>query len=115
VWTHARCVSLSMRASHTLCPDYKLTDELRAKLAMQRAFIPWGSKGVQIKLPTAPTASSAGASDEALPAGVEPLQLWPLEGDALPEGAQPILVDNMLVKWLRPHQREGCVSLALSV
>ena len=112
--SRALCVSVCA-VLHTLRPDYKLTDELRAKLAMQRAFVPWGSKGVQIKLPTAPPASSAGASDEALPTGVEPLQLWPLEGDALPEGAQPILVDNMLVKWLRPHQREGCVSLARSV
>ncbi len=42
--------------------------------------------------------------DEALPEGVEPLVLWtPPPGE---EGG-PVLVDNMLVKWLRPHQREG--------
>ena len=83
-------------------------DELRLKLAMQRAFVPWGSKGTTIKLPLAPPPSNAGG-DEALAPGVEPLQLWPLDGDALPEGAKPVMVDNMLVKWLRPHQREGCV------
>lgn len=36
--------------------------------------------------------------------GIEPLVLW-----APPEGAKgaPIMVDPMLTKWLRPHQREG--------
>ena len=39
---------------------------------------------------------------EALPEGIEPLTLW-----QSPDGADEICVDNMLVKWLRPHQREG--------
>lgn len=80
---------------------------------MQRAFVPWGSKGGAIKLPLAPPPSTSAACDEALPAGVEPLQLWPLDGDALPEGAKPVMVDNMLCKWLRTHQREGCVAWPL--
>ena len=35
---------------------------------------------------------------------VEPLILWePEEG----QGGKSVEVDNMLCKWLRPHQREG--------
>lgn len=76
------------------------------RLQMQRVFVPWGSKAVA--LPTmAPRAPPPG--EEALPPGVEPLQLWPFEDSGAPEDAKPILVDNMLVKWLRPHQRLGCV------
>ena len=42
--------------------------------------------------------------DLELPPGIEPLALWaPSPGQ---EGT-PILVDNMLTRWLRPHQREG--------
>lgn len=43
-------------------------------------------------------------ADDVLPEGVEPLVLW-----APPEGVDggPICVDNMLVRFLRPHQREG--------
>lgn len=39
-----------------------------------------------------------------LPPGVEPLMLWePAEGST----EQPVVVDTMLARWLRPHQREG--------
>lgn len=42
--------------------------------------------------------------EEPLPDGLEPLTLWePSEGC----GGRPVTVDNMLVRWLRPHQREG--------
>ena len=42
--------------------------------------------------------------EEELPPGVEPLVLWePPEGST----GKPILVDNMLTRFLRPHQREG--------
>lgn len=50
------------------------------------------------------TISADNMQDEVLPPGVEPLVLWePPEGSS----GKPILVDNMLTKWLRPHQREG--------
>ncbi len=84
------------------------SDELRQKLAMQRAFVPWGSKGGAFQLPKLPPPPQD-TSEEALPPGIEPLQLWPLEDSAdVPANAKPIMVDNMLAKWLRPHQREGC-------
>lgn len=39
-----------------------------------------------------------------LPPGIEPLVLWePGEGSA----EEPVVVDTMLARWLRPHQREG--------
>ena len=71
---------------------------------MQRAFVPWGSKGVLPPLP--PPVQRVEAAQDALPEGCEPLQLWPT-AEGVGEGAAPILVDNMLCRWLRPHQREG--------
>ncbi len=42
-------------------------------------------------------------AQEELPPGIEPLVLWePPDGEG-----DPVVVDNMLVRWLRPHQREG--------
>jgi hypothetical protein len=42
--------------------------------------------------------------DDSLPEGVEQLVLWqPPEG----VGGQPVVVDNLLTRFLRPHQREG--------
>ena len=39
-----------------------------------------------------------------LPPGIEPLVLWePAEGTT----EEPVIVDVMLARWLRPHQREG--------
>ncbi len=55
-------------------------------------------------------------AQEELPEGIEPLVLWVPPGataaaDAAPQAlaAEPgaVVVDNMLVRWLRPHQREG--------
>lgn len=44
------------------------------------------------------------AQEVKLPPGVEPLVLWePAEGSA----EEPVIVDTMLARWLRPHQREG--------
>lgn len=42
--------------------------------------------------------------DDSLPEGIEPLVLW-----APPEGGEgsPVMVDNLLTRFLRPHQRQG--------
>lgn len=44
-------------------------------------------------------------SQEDLPPGIEPLVLWEPAADQ--PGDTPVVVDNMLTKFLRPHQREG--------
>ena len=87
--------------------------ELARRLASRRRFVPWGSN-VNVATLGRPVGAGAFASplnpkpeepaEEPLPPGVEPLVLWEdAEGGANP----PVSVDNMLCRWLRPHQREG--------
>eukprot|EP00195_Chlamydomonas_chlamydogama_P012357 CAMPEP_0202906302 /NCGR_PEP_ID=MMETSP1392-20130828/38231_1 /ASSEMBLY_ACC=CAM_ASM_000868 /TAXON_ID=225041 /ORGANISM="Chlamydomonas chlamydogama, Strain SAG 11-48b" /LENGTH=1035 /DNA_ID=CAMNT_0049594745 /DNA_START=120 /DNA_END=3227 /DNA_ORIENTATION=+ len=94
-----------------------VSDALKRKLVARRRFIPWGDNKPflvpSLPLPPrivesanmpAPTPVQDLCSGEVLPAGVEPLVLWePPEGAA----GQGVVVDNMLLKFLRPHQREG--------
>jgi len=89
--------------------------ELARRLANRRRFVPWGSTAnVATSLSgkfTAPF-SVANPSDEKkddpLPPGIEPLVLWEDAPEKNPADCLPsIEVDHMLVKWLRPHQREG--------
>ena len=87
--------------------------ELARRLASRRRFVPWGSN-VNVATLSRPVGAGAFASplnpkpeepaEEPLPPGIEPLVLWEdAEGGANP----PVSVDNMLCRWLRPHQREG--------
>jgi DNA repair and recombination RAD54-like protein len=69
-----------------------------------KRFVPWGQKGTALLPVSAPKAAP---TEYDLPPGVEPLQLWPLDPEPLPEGGTPIVVDSMLTRWLRPHQRAG--------
>jgi DNA repair and recombination RAD54-like protein len=110
---------------------------LRKKLLARKIFVPWGSNKpfTPLKLPAPPppdaaadalqqellaaadalqqellaAAAAAAAEDAALPPGIEPLVLWdPVEaGLAADAGEHAVTVDNMLTRWLRPHQREG--------
>lgn len=52
------------------------------------------------------TAAPDTAAEE-LPPEILPLVLWTPPAEGAAPGARPITVDNMLLKWLRPHQREG--------
>jgi DNA repair and recombination RAD54-like protein len=100
---------------------------LRKRLLARKHFVPWGSSKpfTPLKL-AAPTAAAAAlqqelleaaaaaaakqaAEDAVLPPRIEPLVLWdPVEaGFAVDAGESAVEVDNMLTKWLRPHQREG--------
>lgn len=83
---------------------------LRRKLQARRQFVPWGAAGKfqapKVFLPQREDSAAAAAAAEAivLPPGVEPLVLWaPAPGEA----GKPVVVDPMLTRWLRPHQREG--------
>jgi DNA repair and recombination RAD54-like protein len=108
---------------------------LRKKLLARKIFVPWGSNKpfTPLKLTPPPAAADAAAAaaalqqellaaaaaaaaeDAALPPGIEPLVLWDpaeagLAADAAAAAAveeHAVVVDNMLTRWLRPHQREG--------
>ncbi|KAJ8558441.1 hypothetical protein K7X08_005207 [Anisodus acutangulus] len=107
---------------------YSSTNEhLARRLCARKKFVPWGStRPVLIAITNRLNAPEAAEIDEVednleLPPGVEPLVLWQPE-EIVEEGCNlvPIIVDPLLVKFLRPHQREGvqfmfdCVSGALS-
>eukprot|EP00959_Pyramimonas_sp_CCMP1952_P431496 9036989-Pyramimonas_sp.AAC.2 len=87
----------------TKCP------ELQRRLASRKRFVPWGSKGTGVtfvpKLPVFAPVSVPEVQAE-LPPDIEPLVLWAPGEDAEPN-AKPIMVDNMLLTWLRPHQRDS--------
>ena len=83
----------------------------RAILA-RKIFIPFGST----KRPELPKIipSGADAEDITLPEGVSELVLWQDENKERQEENKllpPVKVDNMLTRWLRPHQREGVAFL----
>ena len=104
--------------------------ELARRLAARRRFVPWGSTanaaapGRPLAL-APPMLGGAGASApegvEPLPPGIEPLVLWEdnpanatealaggdTSGDTLNTLKPRIEVDHALVRFLRPHQREG--------
>lgn len=86
-------------------------------MASRRVFVPWGSKASDVAR-ALPKPTQCAATEEAivLPEGIEDLVLWEpdREGDGAETSAtaggasaKPIVVDRMLTRWLRPHQREG--------
>ena len=91
--------------------------ELARRLAARRRFVPWGSTanaaapGRPLAL-APPMLGGAGASApegvEPLPPGIEPLVLWEDNPANATDTLKPrIEVDHALVRFLRPHQREG--------
>ncbi|KAK1288717.1 DNA repair and recombination protein RAD54 [Acorus calamus] len=101
--------------------------ELPRRLLARKRFVPWGSMRPVLvtinNLVNVPNAAESDTSEvsEPLPPGVEPLVLWQSEGFVEGEGCSTqIVVDPLLVCYLRPHQREGvqfmfeCVSGLLS-
>ncbi|XP_055834255.1 protein CHROMATIN REMODELING 25 isoform X2 [Solanum dulcamara] len=107
---------------------YSSTNEhLARRLCARKKFVPWGSTSPTLIAITnrlkAPEAAEIDAVEDnvELPPGVDPLVLWQPE-EIVEEGYNlvPIIVDPLLVRFLRPHQREGvqfmfdCVSGALS-
>ncbi|CAL4967142.1 unnamed protein product [Urochloa decumbens] len=101
-------------------------EQLARRLSARKRFVPWGSTqafAVTHNLPQSPTAASVTSSEkeEPLPPGIEPLILWQREEcDKENCNSAAIEVDHLLVRYLRPHQREGiqfmfdCVSGSLS-
>lgn len=82
--------------------------ELRRRMAMRTFFVPWGKSAPDMpKALARPMLPPAELGDDELPPGIEPLVLWEPPGDNSDPKLKPVMVDNMLTKWLRPHQREG--------
>ncbi|XAR72893.1 DNA helicase [Bertholletia excelsa] len=90
------------------------SEQLIRRLWARKRFVPWGSTrpalvAITIKQ-NIPSASEKETPEETvnLPPGVEPLILWqPGECGEVTGSMEPISVDPLLVRFLRPHQREG--------
>ncbi|KAM0895635.1 hypothetical protein ACQ4PT_023723 [Festuca glaucescens] len=91
------------------------SEHLARRLSARKRFVPWGSAqpfacAVINNLPQSPFIASDDSSEkeEPLPPGIEPLILWQPEGcDKENNNFTAIEVDHLLVRYLRPHQREG--------
>ncbi|ESQ47978.1 hypothetical protein EUTSA_v10020013mg [Eutrema salsugineum] len=93
---------------------YNTTDQLSRRLSARKRFVPWGSSTpVVVVLPTKLNASTTVERDEeeevvCLPPEIDPLVLWELEeSEEGMSNATKIAVHPLLVRFLRPHQREG--------
>ncbi|KAI5423599.1 protein CHROMATIN REMODELING 25 [Lathyrus oleraceus] len=99
---------------------YTNNQDLSRRLSARKRFVPWGSTTpIPIPIPN-PTPSplldfnlNVPLPDEepkpsSLPPGIDPLVLWqPPHEDPPHSSFTPISVDTLLVRFLRPHQREG--------
>ncbi|XP_061354468.1 protein CHROMATIN REMODELING 25 isoform X2 [Gastrolobium bilobum] len=99
-------------------PCYKsngYNQDLTRRLSARKRFVPWGSTTptpvvvAELNLNVPPiTISHVDVAEEekpSLPPGVDPLVLWHPEDEA--SSLTTITVDPLLVRFLRPHQREG--------
>ncbi|KAK9750001.1 hypothetical protein RND81_02G165200 [Saponaria officinalis] len=100
--------------------DFSINNEqlLRTRLLARKRFVPWGSASpFVVKVPevNASEFSTVVEKDQhkdkvSLPDGIEPLILWQSEELLQGPGSSClalIMVDPLLVRFLRPHQREG--------
>ncbi|MCL7039607.1 hypothetical protein MKW94_008298 [Papaver nudicaule] len=88
-------------------------EQLVRRLWARKRFVPWGSSRpvvIGINNRTDIPSAEKDTPDEsvALPEGIEPLVLWQSEesGEECVNSIS-IMVDPVLVRFLRPHQREG--------
>ncbi|KAL2620529.1 hypothetical protein R1flu_000734 [Riccia fluitans] len=98
------------------CPGAtSTTPELNRRLSARKRFIPWKSREAFVPLVNlsnlpprvpSPLPEVKEEKQEELPPEIDPLVLWQPDENCAP-GAKPIMVDPVLVKFLRPHQREG--------
>ncbi|KAF8405045.1 hypothetical protein HHK36_009942 [Tetracentron sinense] len=98
------------------CPNMynDQNEQLVRRLWVRKRFVPWGSSRPALVAVTnnlnIPSVVERDVSEESvcLPPGVEPLVLWqPEESEKECGDLNPIVVDPLLVRFLRPHQREG--------
>ncbi|KAL1801897.1 hypothetical protein ACET3Z_030544 [Daucus carota] len=88
-------------------------EKLAQRLWARKRFVPWGSSRPvlvsitnRVDIPVAAD-KVAPEEDTSLPPGIEPLVLWQPEECEGGDNDSKITVDSLLVKFLRPHQREG--------
>ncbi|CAI0447154.1 unnamed protein product [Linum tenue] len=93
---------------------YCSNEELRRRFLARKRFVPWGSSKPlpipnisRVSVPES-VENDTEAESMSLPPGIEPLILWqPPEPEDGAIDLPPIMVDPLLVQFLRPHQREG--------
>ncbi|CAI8587210.1 unnamed protein product [Vicia faba] len=94
---------------------YTNNQDLSRRLFARKRFVPWGSTTpIPIPNPTPSPLSEFNLNiplpedqlkPSPLPPGIDPLILW--QPDPPDSNFTPISVDTLLVRFLRPHQREG--------
>ncbi|BFG41805.1 hypothetical protein CerSpe_280790 [Prunus speciosa] len=90
-------------------------DQLARRLYARKRFVPWGSSSTAFvpnidRLLSIPNEAEKDIVEESvtLPPGIDPLVLWqPEEFEDGAANMMQIVVDPVLVRFLRPHQREG--------
>uniref|UniRef100_A0A2C9VJK6 Helicase ATP-binding domain-containing protein n=1 Tax=Manihot esculenta TaxID=3983 RepID=A0A2C9VJK6_MANES len=89
-------------------------EKLTRRLCARKRFVPWGSsRPVLVAITDRINVSSTVEKDKVeesviLPPGIDPLLLWqPEDSEDAASNSAPIVVDPLLVQFLRPHQREG--------
>lgn len=86
-------------------------EQLTRRLSARKRFVPWGSNRPALvhitnRFSTPDTIENDPEESESLPPGIEPLVLWqPEEAKDQNNEFTFIIVDPLLVKFLRPHQR----------
>ncbi|KAL1202843.1 Protein CHROMATIN REMODELING 25 [Cardamine amara subsp. amara] len=92
---------------------YNSTGQLSRRLSARKRFVPWGSSTpVVVVPPTKLNESTNIERDEeeevvCLPPEIDPLILWQSEESDGTSNLTTIMVHPLLVRFLRPHQREG--------
>ncbi|XP_065872787.1 protein CHROMATIN REMODELING 25 isoform X2 [Euphorbia lathyris] len=87
-------------------------EQLSRRLSARKRFVPWGSSrpvlvAITNKLNVSSIVENVEEEISTLPPGVDPLVLWQSESETGAGNLTPIVVDPLLVQFLRPHQREG--------
>ncbi|XP_021652937.1 protein CHROMATIN REMODELING 25 [Hevea brasiliensis] len=89
-------------------------EKLTRRLFARKRFVPWGSSSpVLVAITNRLNVSSTIEKDKVeetvtLPPGIDPLVLWqPEESEDGAGNSASVVVDPLLVQFLRPHQREG--------
>ncbi|XP_024532859.1 protein CHROMATIN REMODELING 25 [Selaginella moellendorffii] len=83
------------------------SDELLRRLSARKRFVPWKRQPLLPLSPnveTLPIQEDPSEGSVELPDDFEPLVLWQPDGN---EDGATIVVDPIVAKFLRPHQREG--------